>query len=84
MGLSEQDENSRDPQDVLARAIEAHGAPKELLSDYSKAFKQLRQGSTDAVENFLASKRAMPIRGLSGKPTIQGKVNFHIRCRSIF
>lgn len=67
------EENSRDAQDVLARAIEAHGAPRELLSDNSLAFNQLRQGSIGAVEIFLASKGTMPISGLPGKPTTQGK-----------
>jgi len=37
-------ENSADAKDVLGRAIAAHGAPKELLSDNSLAFNQLRYG----------------------------------------
>lgn len=49
------------------------GAPREVLSDNSFAFNQLRQGRIGAVETFLASKGAMPISGLPGKPTTQGK-----------
>ena len=44
-----------------------------MLSDNSSAFNQLRQGRIGAVETFLASKGAMPISGLPGKPTTQGK-----------
>ncbi|RFA11651.1 IS481 family transposase [Subtercola boreus] len=66
-------ENSTDAQDVLGRAIAAHGAPKELLSDNSLAFNQLRAGRIGSVEIFLASKGTMPISGLPGKPTTQGK-----------
>ncbi|WP_029139412.1 integrase core domain-containing protein, partial [Citricoccus sp. CH26A] len=60
-------------QEVLTRAIEAHGAPQELLSDNSLAFNQLRQGRIGAVEIFLASRGTMPISGLPGRPTTQGK-----------
>lgn len=67
------EENSRDAQDVLARAINAHGAPQEVLSDNSLAFNQLWQGKIGSVEIFLASKGTMPISGLPGKPTTQGK-----------
>ncbi|WP_396278332.1 integrase core domain-containing protein [Glutamicibacter creatinolyticus] len=66
-------ENSRHAQEVLAQAITAHGAPQELLSDNSSAFNQLRQGTIGAVEIFLASKGTMPISGLPGRPTTQGK-----------
>jgi Integrase core domain. len=66
-------ENSADAKDVLGRAIAAHGAPKELLSDNSLAFNQLRYGRIGSVEIFLASKGTMPISGLPGKPTTQGK-----------
>lgn len=69
----QQDENSRDAQDVLARAREAHGATQEVLSDNFLAFNQLRHGQIDAVEIFLASKGSMPISGLPGKPTTQRK-----------
>nr|WP_193081431.1 integrase core domain-containing protein [Brevibacterium aurantiacum] len=67
------DENSADAHVVLATAIAEYGAPKEVLSDNSFAFNQLRQGRIGAVETFLASKGAMPISGLPGKPTTQGK-----------
>src|SRR5699024_6096793 len=66
-------ENSADAHQVLAAAIAEYGAPKEVLSDNSFAFNQLRQGRIGAVETFLASKGAMPISGLPGKPTTQGK-----------
>jgi hypothetical protein len=36
--------------------IAACGAPKELLSDNSLAFNQLRAGTFGSVEIFLASK----------------------------
>lgn len=66
-------ENSADAQEILASVITEYGAPKEVLSDNSSAFNQLRQGRIGAVETFLASKGAMPISGLPGKPTAQGK-----------
>lgn len=66
-------ENSHDAHDVLTRAIQEHGAPQEVLSDNSKAFNQLRSGSIGAVEIYLASQGSMPITGLPGKPTTQGK-----------
>lgn len=66
-------ENSADAQRVLERAIDQYGAPQELLSDNSLAFNQLRQGRVGAVEIFLASRGTMPITGLPGKPTTQGK-----------
>ncbi len=66
-------ENSADARNVLKHAIAAHGAPQELLSDNSLAFNQLRGGSIGAVEIFLASQGTMPISGLAGKPTTQGK-----------
>lgn len=66
-------ENSADAKDVLARAIAACGAPQEVLSDNSLAFNQLRSGAIGSVEVFLASKGTMPISGLPGKPTTQGK-----------
>lgn len=69
----QQHENSHDAHDVLARALKTHGAPKELLSDNSKAFNQLRNGTIGAVEIFLASKGTMPISGIPGRPTTQGK-----------
>jgi transposase InsO family protein len=69
----ERGENSADAKDVLGRAIAGHAAPKELLSDNSLAFNQLRQGRIGSVEIFLASKGTMPISGLPGKPTTQGK-----------
>lgn len=50
------DENSADAHNVLSRAIAEYGAPKEVLSDNSFAFNQLRQGRIGAVETFLASK----------------------------
>ena len=58
---------------MLARAIAADGAPKELLSDNSSAFNQLRSGRIGSVEIFLASHGTMPISGLPCKPTTQGK-----------
>ena len=67
------EENSTDAQHVLATAIDVHGAPQEVLSDNSLAFNQLRQGRIGSVEVFLASKGTMPISGLPGKPTTQGK-----------
>lgn len=66
-------ENISDAKDVLGRAIAAHGAPRELLSDNSLAFNQLRYGRIGSVEIFLASKGTMPISGIPGKPTTQGK-----------
>ena len=66
-------ENSTDAKDVLERAIAACGAPQEVLSDNSLAFNQLRAGTIGSVEIFLASKGTMPISGLPGKPTTQGK-----------
>lgn len=66
-------ENSADAQFVLERAIDTYGAPLEVLSDNSYAFNQLRQGRIGSVEVFLASKGTMPISGLPGKPTTQGK-----------
>lgn len=67
------DENSTDAKTVLAAAIAGYGPPQEMLSDNSLAFNQLRQGTIGAVEIFLASKGCMPISGLPGKPTTQGK-----------
>lgn len=66
-------ENSADAHDILKRAIDQYGAPKELLSDNSWAFNQLRQGRVGTVEVFLASQGTMPITGLPGRPTTQGK-----------
>lgn len=66
-------ENSVDTQDLLHRAIQHYGPPQELLSDNSLAFNQLRQGVVGAVEVFLASHGTMPITGIPGKPTTQGK-----------
>lgn len=69
----QRNENSADAKLVLDRAITAYGAPKELLSDNSSAFNQLRQGRIGSVEIFLASRGTMPISGLPGRPTTQGK-----------
>ncbi|MER8026338.1 integrase core domain-containing protein [Glutamicibacter protophormiae] len=66
-------ENSGDAHHVLAQAIGAYGAPREVLSDNSKAFNQLRSGAIGAVEIYLASQGTMPITGLPGRPTTQGK-----------
>ena len=66
-------ENSTDAKLVLERAINEYGAPQEVLSDNSYAFNQLRRGSIGSVEIFLASRGTMPISGLPGKPTTQGK-----------
>lgn len=66
-------ENSADAKSVLEAAIATHEAPQELLSDNSLAFNQLRAGTIGAVEIFLASKGTMPISGIPGKPTTQGK-----------
>lgn len=66
-------ENSADAKRVLERAINQYGAPQELLSDNSYAFNQLRQGKIGSVEIFLASRGTMPISGLPGRPTTQGK-----------
>lgn len=66
-------ENSIDAKRVLEDAIERHGAPQELLSDNSSAFNQLRGGRIGNVEVFLASRGTMPITGLPGRPTTQGK-----------
>lgn len=68
-------ENSADAQTVLERAIAEHGAPRELLSDNSGAFNQLRKGIIGTVEAFLGARGTMPITGLPGKPTTQGKTN---------
>lgn len=69
----ERHENSADAKSVLEQAIATYGAPQELLSDNSLAFNQLRGGTIGSVEIFLASKGTMPISGLPGKPTTQGK-----------
>ena len=69
----ERNENSADARRVLERAIDTYGAPQELLSDNSSAFNQLRQGRIGSVEIFLASRGTMPISGIPGKPTTQGK-----------
>jgi transposase InsO family protein len=69
-------ENSADAKDVLEHAIAAYGPPRELLSDNSPAFNQLRAGTSGSVEIFLASKGTMPISGLPGRPTTQGKKLF--------
>lgn len=66
-------ENSADAKHVLEQAIHQHGAPGEVLSDNSLAFNQLRRGVVGPVEIFLASHGAMPISGLPGRPTTQGK-----------
>lgn len=66
-------ENSADAKDILERAITTYGPPKEVLSDNSLAFNQLRAGRIGSVEIFLASKGTIPISGLPGKPTTQGK-----------
>lgn len=66
-------ENSTDAKETIEAAIAVHGAPGELLSDNSSAFNQLRRGLIGAVEIFLASKGTMPISGLPGRPTTQGK-----------
>src|SRR5699024_4521631 len=62
-----------DAHDVLTRAIYVYGAPQGLLSDNSKAFNQLCSGTIGAVEIFLASKGTLPISGMPGRPTTQGK-----------
>ena len=64
-------ENSQDAETVLRQAIGQYGAPKELLSDNSSAFNQLRQGRVGSVEIYLASQGTMPITGLPGRPTTQ-------------
>lgn len=66
-------ENSSDAEKVLKQAITQYGAPRELLSDNSSAFNQLRQGRVGSVEVYLASKGTMPITGFPGRPTTQGK-----------
>lgn len=66
-------ENSQDAQEVLKQAITEYGAPQDVLSDNSKAFNQLRSGTFGSVEIFPASKGSMPITGLPGRPTTQGK-----------
>ncbi|MGV2953354.1 integrase core domain-containing protein [Glutamicibacter sp. AGC46] len=66
-------ENSGDAQQVLATAINEYGPLKEVLSDNSKAFNQLRGGTVGIVEAYLASQGSMPITGLPGRPTTQGK-----------
>lgn len=66
-------ENSQDAKEVLMLAIIEYGAPQEVLSDNSKAFNQLRSGTVGSVEIFLASKGSMPITGLPGRPTTQGR-----------
>ncbi|ALQ30998.1 hypothetical protein ATC04_10790 [Arthrobacter sp. YC-RL1] len=66
-------ENSGDAQHVLTHAVNEYGPPKEVLSDNSKAFNQLRGGTIDIVEAYLASQGSMPITGLPGRPTTQGK-----------
>ena len=72
-GAHARHENSADAKQVLEQAISEYGAPQELLSDNSLAFNQLRQGGIGAVEIFLASRGTMPISGLPGRPTTQGK-----------
>lgn len=69
----QQHENSHDAHELLARVIKNHGHRRELLSDNSKAFNQLRSGTIGAVDLFLASKGTMPISGIPGRPTTQGK-----------
>lgn len=66
-------ENSTDAKHVLERAIHQHGVPGELLSDNSLDFNQLRRGAIGPVEVVFASRGTMPISGLPGKPTTQGK-----------
>ncbi|MET4003651.1 transposase InsO family protein [Arthrobacter sp. UYCu511] len=66
-------ENSTDAKDVLERAITVYGPTKDVLSENSLAFNQLRAGRIGSGEIFLASKRTMPISGLPGKPTTQSK-----------
>lgn len=68
-----QHENGHGARDMIARAIKSHGAPKELLSDNSKAFNQLRSGTIGAVEMFLTSTATMPISGLTGRTATQRK-----------
>ncbi|MFB0833948.1 transposase family protein [Arthrobacter halodurans] len=67
------EESSADAQRVLATTIDAHRAPQEVLSDNELAFNQLHLGTIGSVEIFLAFKGTMPISGLPGKPTTQGK-----------
>lgn len=64
-------ENGRDAHHVLAKGISKYGAPKEVLSDNSKAFNQLRSGSIGSVEIYMASQGSMPITGLPVRPTTQ-------------
>ncbi|MGP5048912.1 integrase core domain-containing protein [Glutamicibacter ardleyensis] len=66
-------ENSGDARQVLTSAINEYGPPKEVLSDNSKAFNQLRGGTIGIVETYLASQGSMPITRLPGRPTTQGK-----------
>jgi transposase InsO family protein len=66
-------ENSTDATLVLECAIGEHGASQELLNDNSLTFNQLHQGGIGSVEIFLASRGTIPISGLPGKPTTQGK-----------
>lgn len=68
-------ENSTDTKSVLADAIAAHGAPQEVLSDNSSAFKQLRQGTIGAVDVFLASHGTMPISGCQANRRRRARTN---------
>lgn len=66
-------ENSTDAKHLVGQAINKHGAPGELLADKSFAFNQQCRGTIRPVKVIFASRGTMPISGLPGISTTQGK-----------
>jgi len=66
-------ENAADAMSTVRDAIFEFGAPRELLSDNSQAFNQLRYGRVGALEAYLASVGCLAITGRPSRPQTQGK-----------
>jgi len=58
---------------VFQEAIDAHGKPREVLSDHGSQFYSMRGGESE-FDRFCASHRIKHILGSIGKPTTTGKI----------
>src|SRR3990172_11987161 len=58
---------------VFQEAIDAHGKPREGLSDHGSQFYSMRGGESE-FDRFCASHRIKHILGSIGKPTTTGKI----------
>lgn len=54
-------------------AIERYGIPQRFLSDNGRAFNPNRMGQRGKLEMWLRSLGVIPMTGLPGRPTTQGK-----------